>query len=183
MSSTNLTATQHLILTVVAWRGPATPYELKDYFQRIVKFLVDVPHTMLYTELPKLAQLGLVHEEQETTGRRRKTYTVTKAGRAVTRAWLGDAECRPPSVDDEAMMKFLYSEMSTPEAVAALAGQQLAYYEQRLGMVEASLASNLENAHRTRYLRTGARLLRDQTKLNIKFWKRVLEDPDCVSGG
>src|SRR5687767_5553225 len=52
-----LTTTQHLILTTIAWRGPCTPYELKDYFQRVVRHLVEVPHTLLYTEPPKLAEL------------------------------------------------------------------------------------------------------------------------------
>lgn len=178
MSTPSLTTTQHLILAVIAWRGPATPYELKDYFSRIVRFLVDVPHTLLYTEPPKLAALGLVHEEREETGRRRRTYTITEDGMEVVRAWLATPPVREPSLDDEAIMKLTYSVFSTPEAVARLARHQIEYYENRIEKIDTALPTSDDDAHRRRYLRTGARLARSQAVVLVEFWRDVERDPD-----
>lgn len=176
-NSVKLTTTQHLILTTIAWRGPCTPYELKDYFQRVVRTLVDVPHTLLYTEPPKLASLGLVDEEQEPAGRRRKTYTITDAGMEVVREWLSSAPHREPSLEDEALMKLTYAAFSTPEAVRALANHQIAFYQDRVARLEAALSSSDDDAHRRRYLRTSARLALQQAKVLRDFWLDVERDP------
>lgn len=173
-----LTMTQHFILTTIAWRGPCTPYELKDYFQRIVRMLVEVPHTLLYTEPPKLAALGLVDEEREETGRRRKTYTITDAGMAVVREWLAAPPEREPSYDDEAIAKVSYSALSNPAAVRELAEHQVAYYEARIVMLEAGIVSSDHDAHRRRYIRTGARLALAQAHVLLEFWRDVEKDPD-----
>lgn len=178
MSSPKLTANQHLILAVVAWRGPATPYDLKDYFARVVRYLVEVPHTLLYTELPKLAALGLVHEDREETGRRRRTYTITEEGMDVVRAWLVDPTAREPSVDDDALMKLTYSVFSTPDAVAQLARHQIEFYEKRIEIIDAVLPTSDHDAYRRRYLRTGARLARDQAVVLLEFWRDIERDPD-----
>lgn len=173
-----LTTTQHLILTTIAWRGPCTPYELKDYFQRIVRLLLEVPHTLLYTEPPKLAELGLVTEEREDGGRRRKTYTITDAGLDVVRDWLATLPEREPSTDDEAIMKLTYSFFSTPDAVRELARHQVAMYEARIAGLEEALPTSDHDAHRRRYLRTGARLALEQSKVLRDFWRDVEKDPD-----
>jgi len=173
-----LTTTQSLVLTTIAWRGPCTPYDLKDYFQRVVRALVEVPHTLLYTEPPKLAALGLVHEERERSGRRRKTYTITDAGMDVVREWLATPPSREPSLDDEAMMKLLYSVFSTPAAVRDLARNQVDYYEARISAIELALPTSDHDAARRRYLRTGARLALQQAKLLREFWLDVEKDPD-----
>jgi PadR family transcriptional regulator, regulatory protein AphA len=178
VSTPALTTTQHLILTTIAWRGPCTPYELKDYFQRVVRTLVDVPHTMLYTEPPKLAALGLVHEEREETGRRRKTYSITEAGMEVVRAWLASPPSRDPSTEDEAIMKLVYSVFSTPAAVRDLARHQVAFYEARITAIEEALPTSDHDARRRRYLRTGARLAYEQAKVLREFWLDVEQDPD-----
>jgi PadR family transcriptional regulator AphA len=178
MSSVKLTATQNLILTTIAWRGPCTPYELKDYFQRIVRMLVDVPHTLLYTEPPKLAALGLVSEEREETGRRRKTYSITNAGMVVVREWLATPPTREPSYDDEAIMKLTYAALGTPDAVRDLARDQVAYYTWRIEAFEAGLLVSDEDAERRRYIRTGARLALRQAHTLLEFWRDVEKDPD-----
>lgn len=178
MSTPRLTTTQHLVLAVIAWRGPATPYALKDYFSRVVRFLVDVPHTLLYTEPPKLAALGLVREEREEAGRRRKTYTITDEGMGVVRAWLAEPPTREPSLEDEAIMKLMYSVFSTPEAVVALARHQIEFYENRIASIDAALPSRDADSHRRRYIRTGARLARDQAALLLEFWRDIERDPD-----
>lgn len=176
--SRELTTTQHLILTTIAWRGPCTPYELKDYFQRVVRQLVDVPHTLLYTEPPKLADRGLLSEEREETGRRRKTYTITELGRETVQHWVAAPPTREPSLEDEAIMKLIYSAFSTPGAVRELAEHQVAYYEGRIADLEAGLLSSDHDAKRRRFVRTGGRLALAQSKLILDFWRDVASDPD-----
>ena len=178
MSRGQLTSTQHLILAAIAWRQPVTPYELKDYFQRVVRYLVDVPHTLLYTEPPKLAALGLVEETQEEGGRRRKTYTVTDEGLRVVGDWLASPPAKEPSLDDEAIMKLSYSALGTPSAVAALARHQVDYYQARIAALEAALLSSDHDARRRRYIRTGARLALDQARVLLTFWQNIERDPD-----
>ena len=39
------------------------------------------PHTQLYAEPARLAEAGLLEEAREETGRRRRHYTITAAGR------------------------------------------------------------------------------------------------------
>lgn len=173
-----LTSTQHLILTTIAWRGPCTPYELKDYFQRIVRHLVEVPHTLLYTEPAKLAARSLLREDREETGRRRKTYSITPAGMEVVHEWLATSPTREPSLDDEAIMKLTYSFFSTPEAVRGLAEHQVHFYEQRIAAIEALFPASDHDAVRRRYLRTGARLSLAQAKVLLEFWQDVHDDPD-----
>lgn len=181
MSTRKLTPTQHLILTTIAWRGPCTPYDLKDYYQRIVRLLVEVPHTLLYTEPPKLAALGLLHEEREETGRRKKTYTITEEGLEVVRTWLASPPEREPSTEDEAMAKLTYSALSTPSAVRGLARQQIDYYERRIAVLEAMIPTSDHDAHRRRYIRTGARLALQQARDLREFWRDVEKDPNRKS--
>ena len=45
-----------------------------------------VPHTQIYTECARLAEAGLLDEEREETGRRRRIYRLTADGRASARA-------------------------------------------------------------------------------------------------
>lgn len=173
-----LTTSQYLILCTLAWRGPQTPYELKDYFQRIIRVLVDVPHTLLYTETPKLAAMGLAREEREDTGRRRKTYSITDAGLAVVKRWLAASPTKEPSLDDQAIMKLTFSHLSTPESVAGLARDQVAYYEARIARIRSGLIESDVDAKRRRYVRTGARLALRQAEVLLEFWNDVAADPD-----
>jgi PadR family transcriptional regulator, regulatory protein AphA len=178
VSSPKLTTNQNLILATIAWRGPVTPYGLKDYFSRVVRVIVEVPHTLLYTEPPKLAELGLLHEELEEGGRRRKTYSVTEAGYEQIRAWLREPVVREPSTEDEAMLKLLYAGFTAPEHVAGLARQQVEYYERRIAFLEEVLPTSDHDADRRRYIRTGARLALEQSKVMRDFWLDVERDPD-----
>jgi DNA-binding PadR family transcriptional regulator len=85
---TRLTPVSYIVLGLVAWRGRATPYELKATAAASVGNLWSVQHAQLYTEPARLAEAGLLDEEREQGGRRRRTYTLTEAGRAALDAWL-----------------------------------------------------------------------------------------------
>lgn len=96
----------------------------------------------------------------------------------VVRDWLATPPSKDPSLDDEAIMKLTYSVFSTPGAVRELARHQVDCYEQRIATIEAMLPTSDHDAHRRRFLRTGARLAYEQAKVLLEFWRDVEKDPD-----
>lgn len=124
MSTPELTPTSYVVLGLLSLGGPATSYDLKQAVAASVGHFWSFPHTQLYTEPRRLAGLGLVDEEQEPGGRRRRTYTLTDDGRAALDAWLaepvtGDLELR----DVGLLQLFLHTE-EDPAAIARLAAVQ-----------------------------------------------------------
>lgn len=92
MAEATLTSTSYVVLGMLDWLGPSTPYRLKRVLTESVEDFFPVPHTSFYAEPARLAGLGLLSEEQEPGGRRRKTYALTDTGRAALRAWVDDPE-------------------------------------------------------------------------------------------
>jgi PadR family transcriptional regulator, regulatory protein AphA len=178
MSSPELSTVQHVILCSLAWRGPQTPYQLKDYIERVVGFYWTFPHAQIYTEPPKLAALGLVDEEREEGGRRRKTYSITESGLDAVREWLAAPTTRPPEIRDLGLLKLHFSGLSTTDSVVALAEQQVEFHEARLAELRDAMAgSDIEPEHR-RFVRTGGRLGLGIEELIVAQWRDVLADPD-----
>ena len=87
MSSTKLSSTSYVVLGLVERCQPATPYEIKQVAELSTANFWSVPHTQLYTECARLAEAGLLDEERETDGRRRRIYSLTKAGAKELDAW------------------------------------------------------------------------------------------------
>jgi PadR family transcriptional regulator AphA len=87
MAERDLTPTSYIVLGLLE-RGPATPYELKARVALGVGNFWTVQHAQLYTETARLAQEGLLDERREESGRRRKTYSITKAGEEAVAKWL-----------------------------------------------------------------------------------------------
>lgn len=75
-------------------------------------------------------------------------------------------------------MKLTYSVFSTTDSVVELARNQIALYENRIATIDAVLPTSDHDAHRRRYLRTGARLARDQAVVLLEFWRDIERDPD-----
>jgi PadR family transcriptional regulator, regulatory protein AphA len=86
---TRLTPVSYIVLGLVARHGPATPYQLKTSAASSIGNFWSVQHAQLYSEPERLARAGLLDEEREEGGRRRRTYTLTAAGRAAVDEWLG----------------------------------------------------------------------------------------------
>ena len=93
-SDIRLTSTSYIVLGMLDWLGPSTPYRLKGVLSETIEDFFPVPHTSFYAEPARLARAGYVRERQERGGRRRKTYELTDRGRAALEAWLAD-----PSAD------------------------------------------------------------------------------------
>ncbi len=90
MSPPRLTETSYVVLGLLEHMGPATPYDLKQLAQLSTFNFWTVPHTQLYTECARLAETGLLVEEHEQTGRRRRIYSLTAAGRRALKDWCAE---------------------------------------------------------------------------------------------
>jgi PadR family transcriptional regulator, regulatory protein AphA len=136
MSSERLTPTSYTVLGMMALRGPTTPYDLKRAIGRSVGYFWKFPHTQLYDEPARLADLGLLSVTQEDEGRRRRTYTITDAGLTALRAWLKEPTSEHFQLRSEAELKLFFSEVGDAGDVRALAQEQVRTHEERLRIYE-----------------------------------------------
>jgi PadR family transcriptional regulator AphA len=102
---TRLTGTSYAVLSLLELSGPATPYDLKQALERSIENFWPVPHTTFYAEPARLAAAGLLTEQQEAGGRRRKLYALTEDGRAALKRWANSPESAPPQLREEAVLK------------------------------------------------------------------------------
>lgn len=127
MSRPRLTETSYIVLGLLDQAEPATPYDLKQLAQLSTNHFWSVPHTQLYTECARLAGEGLLDERQEQTGRRRRTYRLTAAGRQALEEWCNDPSEELYELRDISTLKLFFGGDS-----GKLAAVQLAAHERRL---------------------------------------------------
>ncbi len=103
------TTTSYAVLGLLAIR-PWTTYELAKQVQRSLRWFWPRAERKLYDEPKRLAEEGLATATREHTGRRGRTvYTITDAGRAALRDWLGEPFA-PPTTEFEGMVKVFFAD-------------------------------------------------------------------------
>ncbi len=103
------TTTSYAVLGLLAIR-PWTTYELAKQVQRSLRWFWPRAERKLYDEPKRLAEEGLATATREHTGRRGRTvYTITEAGRAALREWLGEPVA-PPTTEFEGMVKVFFAD-------------------------------------------------------------------------
>jgi PadR family transcriptional regulator AphA len=132
MSTERLTLTSYLVLGLLAREGPSTPYELENHVRATLGNFWSFPHTLLYTEPPRLAGLGLVTERREAEGRRRRVFAITTAGTAALEVWLEHPAGAPTELRDPGLLQLFFADLTTPEARNRLAREQLASHRAKL---------------------------------------------------
>ncbi len=137
MGDVRLSPTSYVVLGMIALRGPSTPYELKRAVGRSVGYFWHFPHAQLYSEPDRLAGLGLLELTVEESGRRRKTYSLTEAGRTALQVWLASPTHEHFQMRDIAELKLFFNEAGDPENVPALAHDQITQHEERIAVYEA----------------------------------------------
>jgi DNA-binding PadR family transcriptional regulator len=163
-----LTPTSYVVLGLIEAMGSATPYDLKLAARRGVSNLWALPHTQLYSESSRLAEAGLLSERREEGGRRRRTYSLTAAGRAALEDWRRDPV--PPSWElrDAGLLKLFFG--TDP---AALAEAQLGAHRERLAEYEELREAGAES------LPAGMRLALDagigHEREYLRFWQAVAD--------
>ena len=132
MSTERLTPTSYLVLGLLAREGPSTPYELEQHVRATLGNFWSFPHTLLYSEPPRLAALGLVTETRETEGRRRRNFTITPAGEAALGTWLDRPSGAPTELRDLGLLQLFFADLASGDARLRLAEQQLAIHRAKL---------------------------------------------------
>ena len=89
--------------------GPATSYDLKQRVGMTVGNFWAFAHSQLYDEPARLVVDGLVSEEVEEGGRRRRTYSVTPEGKEALREWLSSETVEQTEVRDLGLLKLFFS--------------------------------------------------------------------------
>src|SRR5437588_5948306 len=77
----------YLVLGLIDRAGEATPYQLK-LMAASVSGLWTLRHDQVYREPERLAKQGLLEEEREQSGRRRRRFRLTREGKRALKQWL-----------------------------------------------------------------------------------------------
>jgi DNA-binding PadR family transcriptional regulator len=131
MSSPRLSQTSFVVLGLIELAEPATPYDLKQLAAISTSNFWSLPHTQLYGECARLTEEGLLSERQEQSGRRRRVYRLTAAGRKTLERWRAEPTGELYELRDEGLLKLFFG--ADP---AQLARSQLAAHEERLEAYE-----------------------------------------------
>jgi PadR family transcriptional regulator AphA len=141
MSESSLSPSAYVVLGLLAAYGPATPYDLKRWVDTSVGYFWSFPRAQLYVEPARLKQLGLVDEDVEQAGRRRRVYRITDAGTGALREWINGPYNAPTELRDTGLLKLFFAGVASTEEVVALARAQQAGHQRRLADYERILAS------------------------------------------
>ncbi len=176
MSAVRLSPTSYVVLGMIALRGPSTSYDLKRAVSHSVGYFWQFPHAQLYDEPMRLANAGLLDLASEESGRRRKVYSITTAGLAELRAWLGKPAGQAFELRNIAELKLFFSELGSSGDVHDLAAEQVELHIRRLADYEQMrerFQDRPDLAQRMIPLQLGVAL--EQTAL--EFWQGLLESP------
>jgi DNA-binding PadR family transcriptional regulator len=132
MSNDRLTSTSYLVLGLLAREGPSTPYALERHVEATLGNFWTFPHTLLYSEPPRLAAMGLVVEARETEGRRRRVFAITPAGETALGAWLDRPSGQSTELRDLGLLQLFFADLASGDSRLRLAEQQLALHREKL---------------------------------------------------
>jgi DNA-binding PadR family transcriptional regulator len=116
-TAVKLTPTSAIVLGFLELVGEATPYDLKRYAARSVGHFWTFQHAQLYTETERLAKAGLLREEREEGGRRRKHYSLTEAGRKALAGWRSQPTTELAELRDLGVLQLFFG--ADPPALGA----------------------------------------------------------------
>lgn len=176
MSTSRLTEISHIVLALLERVQPATPYDLKRMAELTTIDFWTVSHAQLYSECARLAQEGLLAEDREEGGRRRRMYTLTDRGREALQQWLEKPVRALEEVRDLSILKLFFG--ADP---ATIAQTQLPLHEERLTRYEAYAALRDEAPASDAPIPRGAWLALQagigHEQEYVRFWKAALEEP------
>jgi DNA-binding PadR family transcriptional regulator len=139
LQARRLTPTSYIVLGLLDRLGPSTPYELKQAHAGGIGNFWSVQHAQFYSEPERLAAAGLLSEEREKGGRRRRRYSLTREGREAIEAWRS-APTGELTVElrDPGLLKLHLGADPAPLAAAQLEAhrRQLADYEALAKQIE-----------------------------------------------
>jgi PadR family transcriptional regulator, regulatory protein AphA len=174
MSTPRLSHTSYLVLGLVAELGAATPYELKQVVNASLGCFWSFPHSQLYSEPDRLADLGLLEVDQEEAGRRRKRYSITGAGREALLAWLRDPEAERAEVREPGLLKLFFGGLADEEDMTQLARARVKLYEQELARY-AEMEKAIKDEPEMSYPYATLRLGISWARACLAFWTELAD--------
>ena len=167
----SLNPVSYVVLGFAAEQSPVTSYDLKQMVAGSVGYFWPFPHSQLYAEPGRLVSAGLLDEDVEDHGRRRRLYRITPSGRSALRKWIGEPTSDTTEVRDLGLLKLFFAASGTPEDVAALAAEQAAAHRSMRAEYDALHESIPDDAGEWELatLELGRRFER----LMIDFWAEV----------
>lgn len=176
----DLPASSYVILGLLATCGPSTPYEMKKLIDDSIGYFWDFPRAQLYIDPERLARLGLLAEEREQTGRRRRVYRITEAGIAEARRWLLDPAVTEVELRDTGLLKLFFGALLDADDVVRLARRERDLHQQRLATyqrIEATLTREPAMAFAAATLRMGVAY----EQMSIIYWNDIAEAPPSLT--
>lgn len=168
--SENLKRTiSYVVLGMLETQGPLTAYLLRQYLDSSVAMFWPFPSSQVYAETKRLENAGLVAYEQETSGRRRRTYQITEVGRQALYEWLATSP-EPTQIRDPALLRLFFTD-TNPDLVAPLARKRIAALRARLDYLEQPGLGGTQ-PYQLRVLDYG----RINARASLAFWESVLAD-------
>jgi DNA-binding PadR family transcriptional regulator len=166
-----LDETSYVVLGLLELNEPATPYDLERVARLSTVRFWTIPHSRLYSECARLAKEGLLSEEREQTGRRRRIYRLTASGREALEAWRAD----PAGVHDQ-LHSVRLLKLFLGADPAMLAAVYLPEHEELLRKFEALREVLLDlDPHRGGMLALEAGI--GFQREAVRFWKSLLDAP------
>lgn len=182
MSTERLTPTSYLVLGLLAREGPSTPYALEQHVAATLGNFWSFPHTLLYSEPPRLEALGLVTETRESEGRRRRMVAITAAGLERLTAWLERPTTARTELRDLGLLQLFFMDLASDAALLRLAREQLAIHRAKLSVYEGDARIERRAGTSAPWLRTvehwrGATLPMGllYERAAVEFWTSVAE--------
>ncbi len=179
MPGVRLGITSYVVLGIIALRGPSTSYDLKRFMDVTLGHFWSFAHSQLYAEPDRLARAGHLSADREESGRRRRTYRITPAGREALDTWLGEPSPGTPELRDLGLVKLFFTELADEDAFEALVLEQAAVHRNMLARYELfwrRYGCRPEYARRTLPLEAGLRVER----MLVEFWEGLAEDRPLV---
>ncbi|HZC04591.1 MAG TPA: PadR family transcriptional regulator [Ktedonobacterales bacterium] len=176
MSHHELPVSSYVILGLLATCGPSTPYEMKKLIDGSIGYFWDFPRAQLYVDPERLARQGLLAEERETSGRRRRVYRITAAGEEELRRWLHETTTQEVEMRDAGLLKLYFGPLLSRDDVVALAQRERELHQRRLATyaaIQAEIARDPASAFGVATLRMGVAY----EQMSIRFWEDVAQSP------
>jgi DNA-binding PadR family transcriptional regulator len=157
-----------VVLGLVDQMGSATPYDLKRAAAAGVGHFWSLPHTQLYSEPARLAEAGYLDEERESTGRRRRLYSLTSQGRAALDEWRAKPTAELYEIHDAGLLRLFFG--ADP---AQLAEVQLEAHRHNLRHLESlhAVGEQVEDVPEGAMLALEAGI--GHAREYVRFWTRV----------
>jgi PadR family transcriptional regulator, regulatory protein AphA len=170
-----LSPTAHLVLGMVALFGPMTSYQLEQRVAATVGSFWLFPHSQLYAEPRKLSEAGLLVQTTERSGRKRRTYELTDAGRAALDVWFTEPEGGRTEARDPGLLKLFFADLAGPQEVRYLAEGQARTHRARALELDARRRqlSGQAGRHMLATLELGIR----HANTFAEFWEQLAAEP------